>query len=171
MLTECDFVIGIIFYMLSIGSFGYWVHYYRNTVPPLVLPNDSDEMRDQRRSLIERRFALSNQMWFLQCVLIPVGTLFLFGYLFAISALIYVAGLAINSYIFRRRTTSSIDYLLERLDTVKAADYAVKEEITRFLKNGCKADEERIRILDYLILRDDVISDTAKEIGRHYEKE
>jgi hypothetical protein len=88
LLTEYDFFIGIAFYVLSVISCGYWIHYYRSNRLPFALPDDEDVI-SQRTELIKRRFSLSNSMWFLQCVSISLGTLFLFGYIAASIALLY----------------------------------------------------------------------------------
>jgi hypothetical protein len=83
----------------------------------------------------------------------------------------YIIGFAVSSYQHRYLiSSSSIGYLLERLDTVRAADYAIEQEITRFLQSGCKDDNQRTRVLDYLILRDAVGSRIAQEIRKGYKE-
>ena len=112
-------------------------------------------------------------MWIAQCFSISLGTLFVFGTIAASFAIVFTIGCAANSYTTPIKPTQySIDYLLERFETIKAADYAVKDEITRFIKYACESDEERIRVLDYLIERNDSISETANLIKENlYEKE
>lgn len=162
--TEYDLFIGLFLYSLGVVNWLYSAWYYARNPIPLVLPDDDEYNIARQKAVIWKHRRFKSVASPLQVVLLSGGTFLIFGLEIGLVITVMCVLAMIDSFLTKEEKKNfPVDYLLMRMDAVKVADYAIRDELGRFVEKRYVLDDEKIRVLDHLMLRNDLVAEIARE--------
>ncbi len=160
--TEYDLVIGISLYASGVVNWLYSAWYYARNPIPLVVPDDDEYNIARQKAVIWKHRRLKSVASPLQVILLSGGTFLIFGLEIGFLITVMTVLAMIDSFLSKGEENFPVDYLLMRVDAVKVADYAIRDELSHFVEKKHVSDEDKIRVLDYLMFRDDLVAEIAR---------